>query len=104
MNLGVDGGAVSTVDVSAPCPAWMVPLVPNETSQPCLHYTTMPKKFKWVGDGDAAAADLFVELGVLTAQPPVLPGEPKPSASSTSICMVKTIADKKYAILTRGLL
>ena len=49
MSLGADGEAFSNVDVSLPAPAWMIPLVPDESTQPCLRYHIETIEGSWNG-------------------------------------------------------
>ena len=89
MNLGVDGSTFASVDVPTPCAAWMVPLVPDESTPPCLHYNT---KTTNVTGGEK---ELVVEYAVLSAKPS--------DGSALPMCYVKSIGNKKFAILKRGL-
>lgn len=90
MPLGVDGSSYGSVAVSAPCTAWMVPLVPDDATQPCLHYATRRTHVTW------KSQELVVDIGVLSSK--------APGSDDGSIAIVKTIGQKHYAILKRGLL
>lgn len=89
MSLGVDGSTWASVDVPTPCAAWMVPLVPDENTRPCLHYNTKTTHVTWEGK------ELVVEYAVLSAKPY--------DGSTPPLCYVKSIGNKKFAILKRGL-
>lgn len=91
MSLGADGEAFSNVDVSLPAPAWMIPLVPDESTQPCLRYHIETIEGSWNGK------KIYVEYGVLVAS----------TLSDTnvgSLSIVKVINGTKFAMLNRGLL
>ena len=91
MSLGADGEAFSNVDVSLPAPAWMIPLVPDESTQPCLRYHIETIEGSWNGK------KIYVEHGVLVAST-----LSDPNVGSLSI--VKVINGTKFAMLNRGLL
>ena len=94
INFGVDGAHVGAIDVSNPSPAWMVAMVEDENEAPSLHWST--KQIETTFNG----TNLTVNMGVLTSKPPMTTDGESPQPS---LCLVKTVAGEKYAILKRGL-
>ena len=96
--MGVYGDAFNVVDVPAPSPAWMVPVVPDENTAPSLHYSLESVSSTFEGHA------ITVEVPILSpnANPPA-PVDGSGSQTQTSLCLVKLIGGKKYAILKRGL-
>ena len=94
INFGVDGSHVGNIDVPNPSAAWIVAMVEDENESPSLHWST--RRVDTAFQGNKVAID----MGVLTSKPPVTPDGESPAPS---LCLVKTVAGQKYAILKRGL-
>ena len=94
IQLGVDGSNVSSIDAAAPSAAWMVGLIDDDMSVPSLHWCTRDVEITFNGE------KIKVSVPGLSSVPPVVPGTNTPEAG---VCVVKTIAGEKFAVLKRGL-
>ena len=87
MNFAVDGSSYGTLDCSAPCCAWMVPVVPDDSTHFPLEWKAESKDFDWEGTKFSMSINCLV-----------------PELKHGGVCPMETINGVKFAVLSRGLL
>ena len=87
MNFAIDGSSYGTLDCYAPSCAWMVPIVPDDSTHFSLEWKADNKDFIWEG------VKLSMSINCLV-----------PESKHGGICPLETINGKKFAVLSRGLL
>ena len=85
MQSGLDGSGYISVDQPLFCPAWMIPLVNDETDKPSLTFEIEEATMSLDG------TDYQIYMPTLVANPEAL-------------CNIREIGDASFAVLKRGLL